>query len=149
MKKSTKRIVENLFEALAHYKAAYKDKTAQLLDTHAKIKIVESRLRELEQENGSLLETNSTWQIRFDEMTDYATGLRRSLERFSFVTNGIYDIRVKFAPDGSIESVERLGSVLVEFDASAYEVPVRFCEDCHREIGEGAGRCKGSCTLPF
>lgn len=47
MRKRTIRILDNLYDALATYKAAYKDKTAQLSDAEGKIKILESEKAEL------------------------------------------------------------------------------------------------------
>lgn len=54
MRKRTKRILDNLYEALAHYKAAYKDKTAQLFDAHGHIKILQANEGELKKYADSL-----------------------------------------------------------------------------------------------
>lgn len=50
MRKRTKRILDNLYDALAHYKAVYKDKTAQLFDAHGQIKILQANEGELKEE---------------------------------------------------------------------------------------------------
>lgn len=54
MRKRTKRILDNLYDALAHYKAAYKDKTAQLFDAHGHIKILQANEGELKKYADSL-----------------------------------------------------------------------------------------------
>lgn len=62
MRIRTKRILDNLYDALAHYKAVYKDKTAQLFDAHGKIRILEAERFDLQQYKDKIKHEND--QIR-------------------------------------------------------------------------------------